>query len=213
MKVTTIAQVAKLSAREMKTTARVEVEDPSMKVARPILSKINAAGLVTVDSQMGLKSDYVSVMEKGFVGVTWQRAYVYGFMARESAAAFAARLDLVGGIAIQVCELASKEPSDKAFRAANKIPVTRWSTRDGAFAASTHIPMIPSTFAYLWMNLLPETGLRSDRRAMQLVAPSVVQVNIVDMQWGRPMWLYNQILKALTCRASMTPKAKMGSGV
>lgn len=212
MKVTTIAQVAKLSAREMKTTARVgdEEEDPSMKVARPILSKINAAGLVTMDSQMGLKSDYVSVVEKGFVGVMWQRAYVSGFMARESAAAFAERLDLVGGIAIKVCEHASKEPSDKVFRAAYKIPVTRFSTRDGAFAASTHMPMIPNTFAYDWMNLLPETGLRSDRRAMQLVAPSVVQVYIVDMQWGRPMWLYNEILKALRSRASRTPKSKMG---
>lgn len=210
MEVSTIEDVAKLSARKMKTTARVGAaeEDASMTKARPALAKINALGLVTVDSQMGKKSEYISVVDEGFVGVMWQRAYVYGFMSRERAADFAMRLDLVGGIAIQVCEHAKKEPSDKVFSSAYKIPVTRFSTRDGDFAAITRMPMLPGTLEYQWSNLLPETGLASDLRAMKLVAPNVVQISIVDMQWGRPMWLYDTIVAALSDRGSSTPLSR-----
>lgn len=41
------------------------VEDASIAHARPVPSKINALGLVTIDSQMGRKFEYKSVVSKG----------------------------------------------------------------------------------------------------------------------------------------------------
>jgi hypothetical protein len=64
-KIKTIEELAKLSGSLMKTTARVGApdEDASMAKARPRLAKINTR-FITTDSQMGLKQEYDSVVEK-----------------------------------------------------------------------------------------------------------------------------------------------------
>lgn len=205
--VRTVAQVAKLSAREMRRTSRVgdPSEDATMAKARPILAKINAAGFVTVDSQMGKKEQYNSVFHKGFVSVEWQRSYIEGFMARDKAQAFMLRMDLVGGAAVYVCEHASRNPSDKVFGNAYRVPVTRHTEPGGTFRACTRQPMLPRTLHGQWVNLLPETKLRSDAHAMEAVAPEVVQVTVVDMQWGRPVWLFNKVVDALSGRGPTSP--------
>jgi hypothetical protein len=209
--VSTVAQVAKLSASKMLTTGRVgdQSEDASMAQARKILSKINALGFVTTDSQMGKKSEYDSIFEKGFVGVMWQRGYVTGFMSREKAHAFALGMDLVGGVAVDVRECAKKPPTDKERKSGYRIPVTRSSTKEGEFLLETHMPMMSLPFEYMWVNLLPETGLSSDKGAMRRVEPQVVQVDIVDMQWGRPMWLFKTVVEVLSGRGPTTPTSKV----
>lgn len=60
------------------------------------------------------------------------------------------------------------------------------------------MPLLPITLDDHWGNLIPGTGLRGDKRAMKLVAPDVVYVNIVDMQWGRPMWLFEKVIEVLS---------------
>ena len=54
---TSVGQIARLQAAAMPTTSRVgdPEEDETMASARPVLSRINALGFVTVDSQMGTK--------------------------------------------------------------------------------------------------------------------------------------------------------------
>jgi hypothetical protein len=84
---------------------------------------------------MGKRYEYASVTEKGFFGVSWQRAYIDGFMAPKDARAFALGMDLVG-------------------------------------------------------------------------APKVVQARVVDMQWGRPTWLFKTVVDVLSGNGPATPTAK-----
>ena len=204
----TVEQLGKLSAEIMKTTARVgdASEDASMTEARPVLSKMNALGLITTDSQMGKKSSWEY---NANVGVIWQRSYISGFMSRKKAEEFKLRMDLVGGVIVYICEHATKYPSDKAFAAAYRPGVTRITNpKNGDFEVTTRAPLLPLTLQAAWVNLLPETNLANDTRAMKRIAPSVVQVELVDMEWGRELWLFETVVKALSGKVGKVPVTK-----
>jgi hypothetical protein len=129
-------------------------------------------------------------------------------MSRERAREFGVMMDLVGGALVFVREHAAKRPTEQEWKRAHKIPVTRGTRMDGTFPFSTHAPLIAYPLKDQWINLLPETGLRSDTRAMTRVAPDVVQVTVVDMQWGRPMWLFKTAVDVLAGRGPDIPKSK-----
>jgi hypothetical protein len=208
-KIKTIEELAKLSGSLMKTTARVGApdEDASMAKARPRLAKINTLGFITTDSQMGLKQEYDSVVEK-HRGVMWQRSYVTGFMSREKAVSFKLYMDLVGGAAVHVCEFSKKGPTNAMFSNAYRVPATRFTMADGTFKSGTNVPFISTSIEENWLNLLPETGLSRDTDTRDIIAPHVVAVQVVDMTWGRPTWLFKNVIEVLSGKSQRVPKAK-----
>lgn len=185
MSVRTVLDVAKLSAKHMPTTSSVgdPTEDESMKAMRPTLAKINGLGLVTTNSQMGVKQKH-----------HWQRAYLCGFVSMTIAARLFAKLDLVDGLVVLI------GPHARASEAWNATAPRLTLTRQGKDLQypCTRQPLanMPS-FQNDWINMIPETGLCDDKVAMRAVAKDAVSFTAVDMVWGRRTWLFAKVINAL----------------
>ena len=185
MSVRTVKDVATLSAKHMLTTTRVgdPAEDESMKAMRPTLSKINSLGLVTTESQMGLKDKN-----------NWQRAYLCGFVSKSDAAKLFARLDLVDGLVVLIGP--HGRPSEAFNATAPRLTLTRQGKDLQDPCTRQPLANTPS-FQYDWSGLLPETGLRDDKVAMRAVAKDALSFFAVDLTWGRKTWLFSKIIGAL----------------
>lgn len=184
LKIRTVKDVAKLSAKHMLTTTRVgdPEEDETMKAMRPSLAKINDLGLVTTESQMGVK-------EKNH----WQRAYICGFVSKADADRLFNKLDLVDGLVVLI------GPHGKDSDPWNSTAPRLSLTRDGKdFRPVTRHPLAnTSSFEYHWSNMLPETGLCEDKVAMRAVAKDSVDFFAMDGTWGRKTWLFRKVIEAL----------------
>lgn len=195
-KVRTVAEVASLQAKAMLTTARVgdPGEDAEMAVMRPMLSRVNFHGLVTVDSQMGHKRPK-----------SWQRAYVSGFVAKALAPAIISRLIRQDGMMVlqfphgetmaRHLMIGTPKLDLYGYKHMPRLPVTL----DGAdLVPVTRMPLaIAQTWSEMWMNLLPEIDMRDDKASQDAVMQDAVQVYIVDLTWGRRTWLFTRIIKVL----------------
>lgn len=192
----TVAEVAALQARLMPTTRRMgpQSEDPTMAAARPALAELNRLGLVTVDSQMGLRRDEWGIM---------QRAYVSGFAAKPLAAALVAAMDLVSGVFAQ--RFAVNEAARQRAEAHAMSDISRLTlTYDGASPINRHPLAVSQGFESLWVDLLPETRLRKRTDVRDAVAGEVEVVFFADMQWGRRDWLFARLATALRRVAGAT---------
>lgn len=185
MSVRTVLDVAKLSAKHMLTTARVgdPVEDESMKALRPTLSKINGLGLVTTQSQMGVK-------EKNH----WQRAYLCGFVSKAIAAKLFATLDLVDGLVVLIGP--HGRPSEAFNATAPRLTLTRVGKDLQDPCTRQPLANMPS-FHDDWWDVIPETGLRDDKVAMRAVAKDALYFFALDLTWGRKTWLFSKVMNAL----------------
>lgn len=188
-RVRTVAQVGTLQAKVMLTTERVGTtrEDPEMALLRPVLSRMNAHGLVTVDSQMGHK-----------LPGTWQRAYVSGFVAKENVRALVAELQKEDGLLVlQFPHGESMPPEIVEFglRHMPRMPVTLYGSD---LKPVTRMPLgAAQSWSEMWSNLLPESGLRADHVSRDAVMKDAVQLYIVDLTWGRRTWLFGRVLRWL----------------
>jgi hypothetical protein len=177
----------------MMTTERVgdPVEDASMAVMRPILSKINALGLVTSDSQAG------KITKPDKFGVSRQRAYISGMMDRSYAKEFVRRANLVDGLLAFWCEFKDYIDGQPEQLSPSSIPVKFNEDNAGTIRYETYTPQEILDFTTVWWNLLPETGLCDDVSAMNRVKKGVVHVRLVDMIWCRQRWLFNKVVELL----------------
>lgn len=181
----------------MLTTERVgdPTEDASMKRARPALSAINGIGLVTIDSQMGVKhKEY------------WQRAYVSGFATRETAERLKAALSTVDSVLVLMYPHGESVPNkleDYALAHMPRLPLTLSGSN---MTACTQMPLgAAQTFAEMWANLLPElhAEMKHDmspaemKRLKKECELNSVQVFVVDTVWGRATWLFSTILRRM----------------
>jgi hypothetical protein len=183
-------------AELMRTTKRVgdPSEDASMRRMRPVLSVINALGLITIDSQMGSKRDK-----------QWQRAYVWALATRKTAAKLTASLMTVDSALVLTFPHGESAPSKIAEYALTNMPRIAL-TLDSHNNAVTRQPLGASaTFSEMWAGLLPElhAELKRDMTPEQLRALRTrcmrdsVQVFVVDTVWGRPTWLFDTLVKHL----------------
>ena len=192
MEISNFKDLARESSILMLTSDRVGAvtEDESMKIAKPILSKINALGFVTQDSQMG-KKEKINLKDNK-IGDKWQRSYISGIMDRNIYKEFELKMDLIGETFIlikQHCEMYSEH--------SNPISVTRVSKQDGSFETITRNWTDCFPIEIQWINLLPDLGdeILNDMELMEQIEEEVVYVEITDLTWGRDFWLFETVYK------------------
>lgn len=187
-RVRSVDELAALQARAMPTTRRVgdPVEDASMSAARPILSKINAAGFVTVDSQMGSETRTMR-----------HRAYLFGFVARAHAPALMAELETYSGIvALAYARHGEDAPAGTESYALANLPRATLTLSRGK--SETRQPLgAACTWLEVWHGLLPELQLSDDAASMAAVAKDAVQIFVFDATYGRKWHLFRKVLDAL----------------
>ena len=216
--------LARKSADEMKTTARVgdAEEDATMAEIRSALSRINALGMVTTDSQMGAKSRYTFASNSELEGETWQRAYVCGIMLRDHAAELVEKLDLEDDIIASALPYMPEERYRKRrksdadvvnylWKHVSRICVTRELHEDGTFRPHTRIPGFAPALSHDMAGLLPETGLLGDEDLERALAPHVVAVHVVDTRWGRKDSLFDRVAAALEGYSRQIPSLSQPS--
>lgn len=182
----------------MLTTRRVgdESEDPSMKRARRALSEINRIGLITIDSQMGVKRDR-----------HWQRAYVWGLATRETATKIKAALSTVDSILVLAFPHSETSPFTKAYieYSLQHMPRLDLTLEGPGLHAVTRQPIgVPATFSEMWTGLLPELHAEMARdmspakiqRLKETCKRDSLQVFVMDTVWGRPSWLFKTVISA-----------------
>lgn len=189
----TVADVAALQAVAMKTTARVgdPEEDAEMAVFRPILSAINRNGFVTIDSQFGCKET------TGYQ----QRAYIRGFVAKGMVDELWNRLVLTDNLLPLKMPLSDAPNSILMLQPHVVLTMDKYA-KGTERAHHTNLALYETeSFYSMWINLLPELGLRDDVRSMLSVREDAVGFAVVDMKWGRRDWLFRVVLDALkqTC--------------
>jgi hypothetical protein len=193
-------------AKLMLTTKRVgdPAEDASMKEARPFLSKINELGIITVDSQMGVKNTKKH---------TWQRSYVSGFTAPYIAARLKEQFKLVDSVIVLVFPHGEDAPKGHEEFGFKHMPRLTLSIHGPERKESTRLPLgACQPFGEMWLHLLPEfhAELKKGDSAFNYVTKAhcklkSVQIHIVDMVFGRKLWLFKEVIKRL--RASKTSEA------
>ena len=193
-----VQALGKLSAVAMLTTARVgNQEDPSMAQARPHLAEVNKRGLVTTDSQMGAKKQITHHFFEGHVlnpPVThWQRSYILGILPKGFGDKFKEKMGLVDGVDFFI----GRHGHDPPHASTHYINVTmEHQNSDPEFDAA--VPMATSTLGYSLSGLLPEVKdvVQSDT-CVNIVKEDALLVNIVDLVWGRPFWLFEKVKEVL----------------
>ena len=195
MEIYNFKDLSRASSVLMLTSDRVgEIEeDESMKIAKPILSKINAFGFVTEDSQMG-KKEKINLKDNK-IGDKWQRSYISGIMDRNIYKEFELKMDLIGETFILIkphCKMHSEH--------SNPISVTRVSKQDGSFETITRNWTDCFPIEIQWINLLPDLGdeILNDMELMEQIEEEVVYVEITDLTWGRDFWLFETVYKVLS---------------
>ena len=177
-----VQALGKVSAIAMLTTERVGrvTEDSTMAQARPRLSRINERGLVTFDSQMGVKEGSGSELH-------WQRSYVVGMLPRQLARKFMNRMRLVDGVTLYVNEFKNIPFNmDLQF-----VPVTRYGDEMHTSVPMTSVPFEEG-------ELLPAVeSIMHERTCRELVKDDAIRVAVVDTVWGRPFWLFEKISDVL----------------
>lgn len=193
-----VQALGKLSAVAMLTTARVgDVdEDASMAQARPHLSEVNKRGLVTTDSQMGAKKQvthhfYGHVLNPPVT--QWQRSYITGILAKDLGHKFAQKMRLVDGVDFFI----GLHGHDPPHALTHFIKVTMHHQNDDP-EFHTSVPMATSTLGYSLSGLLPEVQhvVQSDT-CMKIVEEDALLLQIVDLVWGRPFWLFEKVKEVL----------------
>jgi len=194
MEISNFKELAEASSSLMLTSDRIGAitEDESMKVAKPILSKINSLGFVTDNSQMG-KKEKINLKDNK-IGDKWQRSYISGIMSRNIYKEFELKMDLIGETFLLIkphCEMYSEH--------SNPISVTRVSKQDGSFETTTRNWTDCDSIYPQWINLLPDLGdeILDDMKLMEEIEEEVVCVRITDMTWGRPWWLFETVHKEI----------------
>ena len=191
----------------MRSTMRVgdEREDASMKRARFALSAINTLGLITVDSQMGMKHKN-----------HWQRAYVWGLATRATASKLTAALITVDSVLVLTFPHGESAPNALAEYALSHMPRLALTLQGpGLRDAVTRHPLGASaTFSEMWAGLLPELHAEMARDMtpgkLQHVKAQCqrasLQIFIVDTMWGRPTWLFKTIIHRMQAANSSVGK-------
>lgn len=187
---TTVEEVAALQAAAMPTTARVgdPEEDASMAALRGVLSRINALGFVTVDSQAGVKDDGP---------IHWQRAYISGFVPRSLAKDFVTQMNLRNSVVALAFPHGEEQPAcgrTFAWRRMPRLPLTLEARHE---TCTSHPLAVAQPFRSMWRAMLPELGLAGDRRSMEAVAADAVQVFVTDTVWGRRAALFRAACECL----------------
>ncbi|AAK14642.1 unnamed protein product [Ectocarpus sp. 4 AP-2014] len=194
-----VQALGKLSAVAMLTTVRVgdPGEDASMAQARPYLSEVNKRGLVTTDSQMGAKK-HLSHHFDGHVlnpPVTqWQRSYISGILAKGLGGKFAQKMRLVDGVDFFLDWHGESPP----YALTHDINVTMYRQGDNEPNFFTNVPMATHPLAYSLSGVLPEVEhvLQNDT-CVRIVEEDALLVQIVDLVWGRPFWLFEKVKEVL----------------
>lgn len=194
-----VQALGKLSAVAMLTTSRVGLatEDPSMAQARPHLSEINKRGLVTTDSQMGAKKQVTHHADGHVLNppvTQWQRSYVTGILAKGLWRKFEQKMRLVDGVDFFVGRHGAEPP----FSLTHYINVTVFQRGDDEPDFFTNVPMATHPLDDDLSGLLPEVGhvMRSDT-CVRIVEEDALCVQIVDLIWGRPFWLFEKVKEVL----------------
>lgn len=190
---------AKISAVKMITTTRLGLEDATMIEAAPLLSEINRKGILTTDSQMGKKErQNYRVKRRGRVSqkvtALWQRAYVTGFIPAHLADDFRERMGLEDGVLVLVNDPHEVDGMREQESLSTPVPVTldhdRFYTNITAYSSGT--------FTEDLLNVLPEVkSIVSDIKCRELLRNDARCVRVVDMTWGRPLWLFEKISNVL----------------
>ncbi|CAN0546745.1 unnamed protein product [Ectocarpus sp. 12 AP-2014] len=193
-----VQALGKLSAAAMLTTTRVGdvVEDASMAQARPHLSRINKRGLVTTDSQMGVKKELTHHRDGHLLNhpVThWQRSYVVGILARNLGTKFRQKMQLVDGVDFFIGPHGRSPP----LYLAHRIYVTM-QRQNGDPDFCTSVIMATNPLDEDLNGVLPEVQhvLQNDT-CVRIVEEDALLVNVVDLHWGRPFWLFDKVKNVL----------------
>lgn len=180
----------KLSAMAMLVTQRVgdPEEDASMSQARPRLSLINDRGLVTYDSQMGVKRVITSAIDGSDV-THWQRSYIMGVIPGGMGEVFKQQIDLVDSVAMHMVE-----PEAYETESTYEVPVTRYDDE-----MHTNVPMGGNlSLVEAKLNFLPEVkSILDNKNCSRIFEEEALIVQIVDMVWGRQFWLFDKISEIL----------------
>ena len=195
---TKVGEIAALQATAMLTTPNVgrSEEDESMAAMRGILSKINALGFVTVDSQTGRKENRPT---------HWQRAYISGFVPRHMSDKFVVRMNMNDSIIALAFPHGEEQPLAGQAFAWKRMPRLAL-TVEARFETCTSQPLaIAQPFESMWKSMLPELQLRDDRKSMTAVAKDAVQIFVLDTVWGRKSKLFDVTRKCLFDINNMDP--------
>lgn len=169
-----------------------------MVQARPHLSEVNKRGLVTIDSQMG-KKDQVTHHVYGHVLnpplTHWQRSYISGILAKDLGPKFEQKMSLVDGVDIFIGVPGPTPP----YSSTHYISVTMYKQGDGDEPDfCTRSPMATQPLEYSLEGLLPEVQHVMDNdTCKRIVEDDALFVEIVDLVWGRPFWLFEKVKEVL----------------
>jgi len=193
-----VQALGKLSAIAMLTTARVgdPTEDASMAQARPHLSEVNKRGLVTTDSQMGAKMQVTHHVDGHVLNppvTQWQRSYLSGILAKNLGYKFEQRMKLVDGVDFFI----GRHDHPPPFSMIHYIDVTMThQNNDPDF--DTSVAMATHTIDYSLSGLLPEVvHVVQSETCRKIVEEDALVVEIVDLIWGRPFWLFEKVKEVL----------------
>ncbi|CAM9100624.1 unnamed protein product [Sphacelaria rigidula] len=172
-------------------------EDASMAQARPHLSEVNSRGLVTTDSQMGAKKQVTHHFDGHVLNpplTLWQRSYVSGILAKGLGRKFEQKMRLVYGVDFFI----GLHDAHFPFSSIHYIEVTMYRQGDGEPDFSTSAPMATQSLDYSLRCILPEVKhvMQSDT-CKRIVEDDALHVEIVDLIWGRPFWLFEKVKEVL----------------
>lgn len=196
-----VQALGKLSATAMLTTARVgdPMEDPSMAQARPHLAEINERGIVTTDSQMGKKELITHRFDNGQPLVPpvtqWQRSYILGIMPVGLYEEFSKKMRLIDGVDFFI-GVPGESPPEQFIHYINVTMLQQGPEDEPDFF--TNVPMTTNTLEEPLLNLLPEVAhVMQSSACKEIVQNDALIVHVVDLIWGRPLWLFDKVKEVL----------------
>jgi hypothetical protein len=159
----------------------------------PCLTKMNNASILTVDSQLGLIKRECIFDER--LTTLKQRAFVDCFMRPETFARLLSRGFNMNGIVCVVTAPCGRETKERLSRDDDHISVTveedENQQEDKSLENHTIITTISLEMSTNDLDYLLDDNVRSK------VLSGIIHVTFIDLDWGRPMYLFDMILRCL----------------
>lgn len=165
----------------------------------PLLKAVNETGFVTTDSQIGVKiKDPLHVDGHKMLGHAYQqRAYLTGIVHKNMYHRIQ-KLSHTSDLAVNF-HGADPEPKvsdiDVLFKYGNRVPVTIWRNPGEEYKETTW--SVPTMYwKYEWSSLMPQ-AIAKDKRMCSSLRKNGACVQIIDLRWGRPFHLLQELLEVL----------------
>lgn len=174
-----------LLLKSAKFKKQISEESPENLPFLTEISKLNKRGLLTIDSQPGIKTSFLD--DKGTKVRIHQRAYIIGFMKPEKAEKLNKAIAFEE-IVMLFIHIDSSKADIKFYPASHDIPVTITEKDSDDYQVTTHIS-----------NAMPLSQFEFEMKNAHINKnEKVVMVAFIDLKWNRSTDFSKGLLTTLT---------------